>query len=62
MERFHTAYITELTAFVDVTAGRAPSPCTAVDALQALYVAEACDISRREGIPVRVEQFDTVTV
>jgi myo-inositol 2-dehydrogenase/D-chiro-inositol 1-dehydrogenase len=62
MERFHTAYVTELAAFVDVAAGRAPSPCTAVDALQALYVADACDISRREGIPVRVEQFATVTV
>ena len=62
MERFHIAYITELTAFVDVAAGRAPSPCTAADALQALYVAEACDISRREGVPVRVEQTDTLTV
>src|SRR5882757_6353429 len=62
MERFHIAYITELTAFVDVAAGRTPSPCTAADALQALYVAEACDISRREGVPVRVEQTDTLTV
>jgi myo-inositol 2-dehydrogenase/D-chiro-inositol 1-dehydrogenase len=62
MERFHIAYITELTAFVDVAAGRAPSPCTAADALQALYVAEACDISRREGVPVRVEQAATLTV
>ena len=62
MERFHDAYIAELTTFVDVAAGRAPSPCTPADALQALYVAEACDLSRREGVPVRVEQASAVTV
>ncbi|MCW2686218.1 MAG: Inositol 2-dehydrogenase [Mycobacterium sp.] len=61
MERFHNAYIAELTTFVNVATGRVPSPCTAADALQALYVAEACDRSRREGVPVRVEQADTVT-
>ena len=61
MERFHDAYIAELTTFVDVAAGRVPSPCTAADALQALYVAEACDLSRREGVPVRVEQAVAVT-
>jgi myo-inositol 2-dehydrogenase/D-chiro-inositol 1-dehydrogenase len=62
MERFHDAYIAELTAFVDVAAGRAPSPCTAADALQALYIAEACDRSRRDGAPIRVEQVATASV
>ncbi|OEU96842.1 Gfo/Idh/MocA family oxidoreductase [Streptomyces oceani] len=52
LERFHDAYVTELDAFVGVVAGRAPSPCTAADALEALYVAEACDLSRRTGDPV----------
>jgi myo-inositol 2-dehydrogenase/D-chiro-inositol 1-dehydrogenase len=62
MERFRDAYIAELTAFVDVAAGHAPSPCTPADALQALYIAEACDRSRRDGAPIRVEQVATVPV
>ncbi|GGW91639.1 Gfo/Idh/MocA family oxidoreductase [Streptomyces noursei] len=54
MERFHDAYVTELAAFVEVAAGRAPSPCTPAEALEALYVAEACDRSRRTGRSVAV--------
>ncbi|QRX92378.1 Gfo/Idh/MocA family oxidoreductase [Streptomyces noursei] len=54
MERFHGAYVTELAVFVEVAAGRAPSPCTPAEALEALYVAEACDRSRRTGRPVAV--------
>ncbi|MFC5720744.1 Gfo/Idh/MocA family oxidoreductase [Streptomyces gamaensis] len=54
MERFHDAYVTELGTFVEVAAGRAPSPCTPAEALEALYVAEACDRSRRTGEPVEV--------
>ncbi|RLL70146.1 Gfo/Idh/MocA family oxidoreductase [Streptomyces sp. Z26] len=54
MERFRAAYAAELAAFVDVAAGRAESPCTVADALEALYVAEACDLSRRTGRPVAV--------
>jgi myo-inositol 2-dehydrogenase / D-chiro-inositol 1-dehydrogenase len=56
MERFHDAYVAELTTFVDVATGRVQSPCTPAEALQALYVAEACDLSRRQGVPVRVER------
>jgi myo-inositol 2-dehydrogenase / D-chiro-inositol 1-dehydrogenase len=53
MARFRTAYETELAAFVDLVAGRiTASPCTAVDALEAFYIAEACDVSRREHRPV----------
>ncbi|MCK7625365.1 Gfo/Idh/MocA family oxidoreductase [Streptomyces sp. RS10V-4] len=55
MERFHDAYVAELTAFVAVAAGRAPSPCTPAEALEALYVAEACDRSRRTGLPVSLD-------
>ncbi|WP_079064077.1 Gfo/Idh/MocA family oxidoreductase [Streptomyces sp. NRRL F-4489] len=54
MERFHDAYVTELTAFVEVAAGRAPSPCTPAEALEALYIAEGCAPSRRTGLPVTV--------
>jgi myo-inositol 2-dehydrogenase / D-chiro-inositol 1-dehydrogenase len=52
MERFLPAYRAELTAFLDVAAGRIPSPCTVDDALQAFRVAEACELSRAERRPV----------
>ncbi|TWP38275.1 Gfo/Idh/MocA family protein [Leekyejoonella antrihumi] len=48
MERFQPAYEAELAAFLDVAAGRIPSPCTVADALQAFRTAEACEISRAE--------------
>jgi myo-inositol 2-dehydrogenase/D-chiro-inositol 1-dehydrogenase len=56
MERFRGAYVAELTAFTDVVAGRAPSPCTVRDALEAGYVAQACEVSRREHRPVAVAE------
>lgn len=55
MERFRPAYVSELKAFLEVAAGRAASPCGAADALEAFYIAEACDVSRRERRPVRVD-------
>ncbi|MET9293988.1 Gfo/Idh/MocA family oxidoreductase [Streptomyces sp. NPDC003077] len=57
MERFQDAYVAELTAFVEVVAGRAENPCPPVDALEALYVAEACERSRRIGEPVRMDEI-----
>jgi myo-inositol 2-dehydrogenase/D-chiro-inositol 1-dehydrogenase len=56
MERFRPAYGRELAAFVDVVAGRAQSPCTVEDGLEAFYVAEACERSRRERRPVRLAE------
>jgi myo-inositol 2-dehydrogenase/D-chiro-inositol 1-dehydrogenase len=56
MERFHGAYVAEMQTFVDVAAGRAASPCTPEEALQALYVAEACELSRRGGRPVSLAE------
>ncbi len=56
LERFHDAYIAELNAFVEVVAGRQASPCTADDALQAFYIAEACQLSKDTGRPVEVAQ------
>jgi predicted dehydrogenase len=54
--RFTPAYVAELTAFVDVAAGRRPSPCTVEEALEAFYVAEAATRSRLEHRPVRLEE------
>jgi myo-inositol 2-dehydrogenase/D-chiro-inositol 1-dehydrogenase len=56
MERFRDAYIAELTAFTDLVAGNGESACTVADALEAFYVAEACDLSRREHRPVAVAE------
>ncbi len=57
MERFLPAYRTELTAFCDVVAGRADSPCTVADALEAFRVAEACEVSRTTGRPVAMSEI-----
>jgi len=54
LERFHDAYVAEMQHFVAMVAGRAASPCSPADALEALYVAEACDLSARTGRPVEV--------
>jgi myo-inositol 2-dehydrogenase/D-chiro-inositol 1-dehydrogenase len=57
MERFEPAYRAELTAFSDVVAGTAPSPCTVRDALEAFRVAEACEVSRTKGRPVALSEI-----
>jgi myo-inositol 2-dehydrogenase / D-chiro-inositol 1-dehydrogenase len=56
-DRFQAAYKAEMAAFVEVAAGRRPSPCTARDALEALKVALACDRSRAEHRPVGVGEI-----
>lgn len=56
LERFRPAYTAELAAFCDVVAGREASPCTGEEALEALLVAEAADLSRLEHRPVRVDE------
>ncbi|MGH8947010.1 MAG: Gfo/Idh/MocA family protein, partial [Acidimicrobiia bacterium] len=55
-DRFRPAYAAELAAFVEYTAGRRENPCTVHDAEQALRVAVACDLSRVEHRPVRLEE------
>ncbi|MFG2812722.1 Gfo/Idh/MocA family oxidoreductase [Streptomyces sp. NPDC048410] len=62
LERFGTAYESELCAFVDVVRGERANPCDGWQALQALRIAEACEISRHERravalaeVPDRVE-------
>ncbi|GIG62517.1 myo-inositol 2-dehydrogenase [Longispora fulva] len=58
MSRFAAAYRAELAAFCEVAAGTRPSPCTGEEAVAALLVAEAADLSRRENRPVRITEVD----
>ncbi|MGH3713382.1 MAG: Gfo/Idh/MocA family protein [Micromonosporaceae bacterium] len=55
-DRFRDAYAAELHAFTELAAGRIDSPCTAEEALEALLVAEAAELSRRERRPVAIEE------
>lgn len=54
--RFTPAYVAEINAFVDMANGEAPSPCSVEEALAALHIAEAADISMREGRRVGVAE------
>ncbi|GGM45430.1 myo-inositol 2-dehydrogenase [Longimycelium tulufanense] len=56
MDRFRPAFAAELSAFVDLVAGRGQSPCTVFDALEAFYIAEACERSRQENRSVRLDE------
>ena len=59
LDRFREAYVLELEYFVDRLLGVAEpstSACTVPEALEAVRVAEACEQSRRERRPVRMEQ------
>ncbi|MGW4877629.1 Gfo/Idh/MocA family protein [Streptomyces sp. NPDC004262] len=56
LERFGPAYEAELCAFVDVVRGGLANPCDGREALQALRIAEACEISRRERRPVALTE------
>ncbi|MFE6822543.1 Gfo/Idh/MocA family oxidoreductase [Streptomyces sp. NPDC057690] len=48
LERFEPAYTAELNAFVDVVRGERANPCDGREALEALRIAEACEVSRRD--------------
>ncbi|MFI2475540.1 Gfo/Idh/MocA family oxidoreductase [Nocardia xishanensis] len=56
MERFRRAYTEELATFVTVATGSTPNPCTVADALEAAYIAEACERSRTERRPVALSE------
>jgi myo-inositol 2-dehydrogenase/D-chiro-inositol 1-dehydrogenase len=56
LDRFDAAYRRELSAFVNLALAGGPSPCSVEDAEIALRVALACDRSRREHRPVRVDE------
>jgi myo-inositol 2-dehydrogenase / D-chiro-inositol 1-dehydrogenase len=54
LDRFGDAYAAELECFLEVAGGRRASPCSGEDALAAQVVAEAADLSRRQGRAVAV--------
>lgn len=57
LERFAPAYEAELAAFVEVARGVRDNPCDGREALHALRIAEACEVSRREARPVRLTEI-----
>lgn len=57
LDRFADAYRAELDAFVSVARGRLPNPCPPEEAVAAIRVAMACDLSRAEHRPVRIEEI-----
>ncbi|MFE7753594.1 Gfo/Idh/MocA family oxidoreductase [Streptomyces sp. NPDC057418] len=57
LERFAPAYEAELDAFVRVVRGEAANPCDGREALHALRIAEACELSRTERRPVRMSEI-----
>ncbi|MGW3495285.1 Gfo/Idh/MocA family protein [Streptomyces sp. NPDC001020] len=57
LERFAPAYEAEIAAFVEVVRGERANPCDGHEALQALRVAEACELSRHERRPVNVGEI-----
>ncbi|WP_433657147.1 Gfo/Idh/MocA family protein [Nocardia sp. CA-128927] len=56
MDRFRRAYTDELVAFISVVNGNLENPCSPTDALEAFYVAEACELSRRKERAVQVAE------
>ncbi|WP_016908149.1 Gfo/Idh/MocA family oxidoreductase [Streptomyces xiaopingdaonensis] len=52
LDRFAPAYRAELRAFLRAVRGEVPNPCPGEEALAAFRVADACEVSRREGRPV----------
>jgi myo-inositol 2-dehydrogenase/D-chiro-inositol 1-dehydrogenase len=57
IDRFMPAYEAEIAAFVRVARGEIPTPCTARDGLQALIVADAATLSRKEHRPVATAEL-----
>lgn len=57
MERFESAYRDELDAFLSVARGEIESPCTGVDAREALRIALAAMRSQRDRRPVALEEI-----
>jgi myo-inositol 2-dehydrogenase / D-chiro-inositol 1-dehydrogenase len=56
MDRLAVAFRAELAAFAEVVGGSRLSPCTAADALEVAFVAEAAALSLREHRPVGIEE------
>ncbi|QDY79738.1 Gfo/Idh/MocA family protein [Streptomyces qinzhouensis] len=57
LERFAPAYEAELDAFLGLVRGETANPCDGREALAALRIAEACELSRRERRPVALAEI-----
>ena len=59
MERFGAAYVAEMIAFIESVrdGARGVDMCSIEDALEATMIAEACELSRAEHRPVRVDEL-----
>lgn len=57
LERFAPAYEAELDAFLGVVRGGTANPCDGREALHALRIAEACELSREQRRPVRMTEI-----
>jgi len=58
-DRFQPAFRAQFEDFLEVAAGRRPSPCTVADALGASWIADACQRSFVEHRPVRLDEVRT---
>lgn len=58
MDRFESSYRDELSAFLSVARGEKDSPCTGVDAKEALRIATAATLSLHEKRPVALEEIN----
>ncbi|MDM4721894.1 Gfo/Idh/MocA family oxidoreductase [Micromonospora sp. WMMA1363] len=56
-ERFASAFEAEIDAFLQVARGELDNPCDGRDAVEALRVAEACQLSQQERRPVRMGEI-----
>ena len=56
LDRFAAAFDAEMHAFLELVRGERDNPCPGGEALEALRIAAACDRSRAEGRPVRLEE------
>ncbi len=57
-DRFLDAYTAEMEHFLALVRGEADNPCTAIDALEALRIAMAADLSLAEHRPVSVSEVE----
>lgn len=57
MERFGECLRQETVAFIEVMKGERENPSPPASAMEALRVAVACEVSRKEGRPVRVAEI-----
>ena len=55
-DRFAGAYRAEVAAFLEVASGERENPCGAAEALEALLVAEACELSRLQDRTVTTDE------